>query len=157
QLLRQDLIGDVRNILTATKLQPNRFRLELTESLVMHNPEQAEHLLSRLKKLGVGLSLDDFGTGYSSLSYLTQFPFDTIKIDKSFLDDSTSKRSVLLRSMVNMAHELGMAVVAEGVADDRDAQELTAMGCEYGQSYLFGRPMAAEQVVTVLKSQYQTA
>lgn len=154
QLLRQDLVGDVRNILAGLKLQPNRFRLELTESLVMNNPEQAEHILTRLKKLGVGLSLDDFGTGYSSLSYLTQFPFDTIKIDKSFLDDASSKRSVLVRSMVNMAHELGMAVVAEGIADDQDAQELVQMGCEYGQSYLFGRPMSGEQAFGGLRGQF---
>ena len=78
-------------------------------------------MLTKLKQLGIGLSLDDFGTGYSSLSYLTRFPFDTIKIDKSFVDDTTPKRAVLLKSMVNMAHELGLSVVAEGISDESDA------------------------------------
>ena len=87
----------------------------------MDNPEQIAHVLTKLKQLGIGLSLDDFGTGYSSLAYLTRFPFDTIKIDKSFVDDSTPKRAVLLKSMVNMAHELGLSVVAEGISDESDA------------------------------------
>lgn len=154
QLLRRDLVSDVRSVVSRANLQPRCFRLELTESLVMHNPEQAAHVLSRLKKLGVGLSLDDFGTGYSSLSYLTQFPFDTIKIDRSFLDDTSGKRSVLLKSMVNMAHELGMAVVAEGIADENDALELRQMGCEYAQSFLFGQPISSEQVLALLKDQF---
>lgn len=153
-LLRRDLVSDVRSAISRANLQPRCFRLELTESLVMDNPEQAAHVLSRLKKLGIGLSLDDFGTGYSSLSYLTRFPFDTIKIDRSFLDDTTTKRSVLLRSMVNMGHELGMAVIAEGVSDESDALELRQMGCEYAQSYLFGQPMPADAVLKLLKEQY---
>ena len=154
QLLRRDLVSDVRSAISRANLQPRCFRLELTESLVMDNPEQTAHVLSRLKKLGIGLSLDDFGTGYSSLSYLTRFPFDTIKIDKSFLDDTTAKRSVLLKSMVNMGHELGMAVVAEGIADESDALELRQMGCEYAQSFLFGQPIDGERVLKLLKEQY---
>jgi len=126
----------------------------LTESLVMDNPEQTAHVLNRLKQLGIGLSLDDFGTGYSSLAYLTRFPFDTIKIDKSFVDDTTPKRTMLLKSMVNMAHELGLSVVAEGVSDQSDALELRQIGCEYVQSFMFGPPVAADQVIRLLKEQY---
>ena len=154
QLLRRDLVSDVRSAISRANLQPRCFRLELTESLVMDNPEQTAHVLSRLKRLGIGLSLDDFGTGYSSLSYLTRFPFDTIKIDKSFLDDTTSKRAVLLKSMVSMAHDLGMAVVAEGITDESDALELRQMGCEYAQSFMFGQPMTGEAVLKLLKEQY---
>ncbi|TWG63040.1 PAS domain S-box-containing protein/diguanylate cyclase (GGDEF)-like protein [Aminobacter sp. J44] len=154
QLIRRDLISDVRSVVARAGLNPRCFRLELTESLVMDNPEQSAHVLSRLKQLGVGLSLDDFGTGYSSLSYLTRFPFDTIKIDRSFIDDTSPKRSVLLRSMVNMAHDLGLSVVAEGVADENDALELRQMGCEYVQSFLFGPPLTSDVAMKLLKEQY---
>jgi diguanylate cyclase (GGDEF)-like protein/PAS domain S-box-containing protein len=157
QLIRRDLVSDVRSIIVRANLKPRCFRLELTESLVMDNPEQSSHVLTRLKQLGIGLSLDDFGTGYSSLSYLTRFPFDTIKIDKSFLDDSSSKRDVLLRSMVNMAHELGMSVVAEGISDESDALQLRQMGCEYVQSFMFGTPASADAVLKLLKEQYPLA
>ncbi|KQZ12866.1 MULTISPECIES: EAL domain-containing protein [unclassified Mesorhizobium] len=154
QLIRRDLVSDVRSVIARANIKPRCLRLELTESLVMDNPEQAAHVLGKLKQLGIGLSLDDFGTGYSSLSYLTRFPFDTIKIDKSFVDDTTPKRAVLLRSMVNMAHELGLSVVAEGISDQRDALELRQMGCEYVQSFMFGAPMAGDAVVKLLKEQY---
>ncbi|RVD31013.1 EAL domain-containing protein [Mesorhizobium sp. M4B.F.Ca.ET.017.02.2.1] len=154
QLIRRDLVSDVRSVIARANLKPRCFRLELTESLVMDNPEQTSHVLTKLKQLGIGLSLDDFGTGYSSLSYLTRFPFDTIKIDKSFVDDATPKRAVLLKSMVNMAHELGLSVVAEGISDESDALELRQMGCEYVQSFMFGAPMPGEQVLKTLKEQY---
>ncbi|WP_407945167.1 EAL domain-containing protein [Oryzicola mucosus] len=157
QLIRRDLVGDVRSTLLRAGLKPRCFRLELTESLVMDNPEQTNHVLNKLKQLGIGLSLDDFGTGYSSLSYLTRFPFDTIKIDKSFVDDHTPKRTVLIRSMVNMAHELGLSVVAEGISDESDALELRQMGCEYVQSFMFGPPVANDSVIKLLKEQYPLA
>ncbi|RJG45981.1 MULTISPECIES: EAL domain-containing protein [unclassified Mesorhizobium] len=157
QLIRRDLVSDVRSVIARAGLKARCFRLELTESLVMDNPEQSAHVLAKLKQLGIGLSLDDFGTGYSSLSYLTRFPFDTIKIDKSFLDDSSPKRSVLLKSMVNMAHELGMSVVAEGIADENDALQLRQMGCEYVQSYMFGAPIPGDSVLKLLKEQYPVA
>lgn len=157
QLIRRDLVSDVRSVISRAGIKPRCFRLELTESLVMDNPEQSTHVLSKLKQLGIGLSLDDFGTGYSSLSYLTRFPFDTIKIDKSFLDDTSPKRDVLLKSMVNMAHELGLSVVAEGISDEHDALQLRQMGCEYVQSYLFGAPMAGDVALRLLKEQYPLA
>ncbi len=154
QLIRRDLVSDVRSVITRSTLKPRCLRLELTESLVMDNPEQTAHVLTRLKQLGIGLSLDDFGTGYSSLSYLTRFPFDTIKIDKAFVDDTSPKRTVLLRSMINMAHELGLSVVAEGITDPSDALELRQMGCEYVQSFAFGAPMAGDAALKLLKEQY---
>ncbi len=154
QLIRRDLVSDVRSVIARSNLKPRCLRLELTESLVMDNPEQTAHVLTKLKQLGIGLSLDDFGTGYSSLSYLTRFPFDTIKIDKSFVDDTSPKRTVLLRSMINMAHELGLSVVAEGITDQSDALELRQMGCEYVQSFAFGAPIAGDAVLKLLKEQY---
>jgi EAL domain-containing protein (putative c-di-GMP-specific phosphodiesterase class I) len=121
----------------------------------MDNPEQSAHVLTSCAKLASGLSLDDFGTGYSSLAYLTRFPFDTIKIDKSFLDDTSPKRSVLLRSMVDMAHGLGLAVVAEGISEEADADELRDMGCEFVQSFLFGPPVDSETRPRLLKEQFR--
>ena len=154
QLIRRDLVSDVRSVIARSNLKARCLRLELTESLVMDNPEQTAHVLTKLKQLGIGLSLDDFGTGYSSLAYLTRFPFDTIKIDKSFLDDTSPKRTVLIRSMINMAHELGLSVVAEGIRDQSDGLELRQMGCEYVQSFAFGAPMSGDAALRMLKEQY---
>jgi EAL domain-containing protein (putative c-di-GMP-specific phosphodiesterase class I) len=154
QLIRQDLVTDVRSVLARANLKPIYFRLELTESLIMDNPEQCTHVLEKLRKLGIGLSLDDFGTGHSSLSYLTRLPFDTIKIDKSFVDDTSPKKAVLLSSMVDMAHDLGLSVVAEGVSTEADALQLRQMGCEFVQSFLFGAPLPADAALKLLKEQF---
>ncbi len=153
QFIRRDLVSDVRSIIARANIKPRCFRLELTESVVMDNPEQSAHVLAKLKQIGIGLSLDDFGTGYSSLSYLTRFPFDTIKIDKTFLNDPSSKGNVLLKSMITMAHDLGLSVVAEGVADEADLSQLRQMGCEYGQSFYLGEPADAEASLKLLTEQ----
>lgn len=153
QLIRRDLVGDVRSVIARSGIKPESFRLELTESLVMDNPEQSTHVLDKLKEIGIGLSLDDFGTGYSSLSYLTRFPFDTIKIDKSFLDDPSDKREVLMRSMVTMAQGLGLKVVAEGVSQERDIEALQEAGCDYAQSFHFGAPVDGEAAYKKLQDQ----
>ncbi|ERM03493.1 diguanylate cyclase [Brucella intermedia 229E] len=158
QLIRQDLINDVRSVLSRIHLNPGSLKLELTESVLMENPEQSTHVLARLKAMGIGLSLDDFGTGYSSLAYLTRFPFDIIKIDRSFVKGGDQpQKATLLRSIVSMAHDLGLAVVTEGVESESDALQLRQMGCEYVQSFMFGQPTSRDEATRMIREQLDAA
>ncbi len=119
--------------------------LEITEGTVMGDPEQATIVLQRLKQIGVGISLDDFGTGYSSLSYLKRFPIDALKIDKSFVDDVTTNvnDAAIALSVISLAHNLNMRVIAEGVETREQAAFLAAHGCDEMQGYFFSRPIGA--------------
>ena len=156
QLLNNELYDDIRAVLNKNHCDPHKVKVELTESVVMENPEQARLVLEKLKDAGLRLALDDFGTGHSSLAYLTRFPFDTIKIDKSLVRDPSDKRSILLRSVITMARELEMQVVAEGIESEEDAIQLAQMGCDFGPKLplrpphrLGLDPAAAEGTVSV--------
>jgi diguanylate cyclase (GGDEF)-like protein/PAS domain S-box-containing protein len=153
QLFRPELVNEVRHILSRAVLAKGSLRLEIPEWLAMDNPERAVALLDQLAAAGVGLSIDDFGTGYSSLSYLNQFSFDTIKIDSAFVQarGQNGTGAAVLRSIVALAHELGKKVVAEGVESDDDVAFLRSIGCEFGQGFYYGEPMAERDVVQLLK------
>jgi diguanylate cyclase (GGDEF)-like protein len=152
QLFRQDMVQEIRLMLAREAVPRGTLKLEITESLVMENPERAVEILTWLKTFGASLALDDFGTGYSSLSYLHRFPCDTIKVDRSLVRDTGLNGStpLILRSVIALAHELGKEVVAEGVETQADAAYLRSIGCEYGQGYYYGEPMPANDVASLL-------
>ncbi len=152
QISQPDLIDNLRSILERAEIKPGTLKIEVTETQVMENPELASRILNRIRKIGAGLSLDDFGTGYSSLSYLQSFPFDTIKIDKTFVHGANGDPAsdIILKSVVSLAHNLGMQVVAEGVEEVEEAALLKEIGCEYVQGFLFGEPMEARDVQKTL-------
>jgi diguanylate cyclase (GGDEF)-like protein len=154
QLFRQDMVQEIRLMLAREAVPKGTLKLEITESLVMENPERAVEILTWLKTFGASLALDDFGTGYSSLSYLHRFPCDTIKVDRSLVRDSGLDGStpLILRSVIALSHELGKEVVAEGVETQADAAYLRSIGCEYGQGYYYGEPMAAKDVASLLSA-----
>ena len=144
QLLRHDLIADVKTILTRSGVLDGTLNLQFSEALIMENPEYTVKILTRIRELGAGLSLDDFGMGYSSLSHLQRLPFDTLRIDKEFVrHNSKGTRPAMLRSIVSLAHDLGMEVIAEGTETESDAIELYQIGCEFAQGFAFGQPISA--------------
>ena len=154
ELLRADIIADIDNALETSGLEPDRLRMELTESMVMENPEHSTQIMSRIKSLGVGISLDDFGTGYSSLSYLLKVPFNVIKIDKSFVQARQQhERLIILRSIIALGHGLNQSIIAEGVEYESDATDLMQLGCEYAQGYLFGEPMTIDAACQMVESE----
>jgi EAL domain-containing protein (putative c-di-GMP-specific phosphodiesterase class I) len=129
-------------------LPPERLEIELTESVLLERAVENHAFMQKLRSIGVSLSLDDFGTGYSSLSCLTAFPFDKIKIDKSFIGNLTKhdKSSAIISSIVTLARGLDMSVTAEGVETSEQFEQLRALGVNFAQGYLLGRPVPIDQL-----------
>jgi diguanylate cyclase (GGDEF)-like protein len=142
-----ELTGQVTGLLSDTGMPPRFLSLEITEGTIMSDPARAMSTLTRLNEMGVGLSIDDFGTGYSSLAYLKKLPVDEIKIDKTFVKDMMQDKgdAAIVRSTIDLAHNLDMKVVAEGVEDEKTRDQLTAMGCDAAQGYYWSRPLTATE------------
>ena len=151
QFQATNLVDQVRHALRRTGLAPALLELEITESAAMDDPESSIRVMTEFKQLGVGIAIDDFGTGYSSLSYLKRIPTDKLKIDKSFVDGvaSESEDAAIVRSVLALAASLGIETVAEGIEQEAQMQALIDLGCQYGQGYLFSRPLAPEEFARI--------
>jgi diguanylate cyclase (GGDEF)-like protein len=151
-LSQSDIIAQVKQTLNDTGLDARCLKLELTESAVMENAEETIKLLKSLRETGVQLSIDDFGTGYSSLSYLHRFPINTLKVDRSFVSrmGADEESSEIVKTIVTLAHNLNLDVIAEGVETIEQLEKLRSFGCRYAQGYLFAKPMPQEEMDKVL-------
>ena len=151
QVAQPDMLERIKEALESSKLNPHCLKLEITESVVMENAEAAALMFKQLRSLGVQLSIDDFGTGYSSLSYLHRFPLNYLKIDRSFVTRlTTDNDNAIVRTISTLARNLGMEVIAEGIETEEQYQQLKMLGCEYGQGFLFSRPVDSSNVPHLL-------
>ncbi len=153
QLMHPNLTSQVKDVLLETGLSPSQLKLEVTETNVMEHAENALSVLKALNALGISLSTDDFGTGYSSLSYLQRFPFDRLKIDRSFIDkmEGNDKGTAIVKTILMLGENLGIEVVAEGIETQEQLDMLRDLGCRLGQGYLFSRPVPAKGVEKLLR------
>nr|WP_272912673.1 bifunctional diguanylate cyclase/phosphodiesterase [Pseudomonas syringae] len=154
QLQVKGLAETVKHVVEAYGINPALLEFELTESMLMIDPESAVEILRDIKSYGISLSVDDFGTGYSSLAYLKRFPLDALKIDRAFIKDITSNHedAAITRAVIVLAHELGLKVIAEGVETIDQLELLVAYGCDQMQGYLFSKPVISDECAAMIKS-----
>ncbi|MGO3296924.1 MAG: putative bifunctional diguanylate cyclase/phosphodiesterase, partial [Marinobacter sp.] len=147
----------VMGALSNNNLAPERLELEITERLLLDNSIETADILRELDRAGIRLSVDDFGTGYSALSYLKSYPFDTLKIDKSFIQDvmKEPEDAALVRAIINMAHSLGLAIVAEGVEEESQTYFLKREGCDFAQGFFYSHPLPAGEFIEWLKTNHR--
>jgi diguanylate cyclase (GGDEF)-like protein/PAS domain S-box-containing protein len=153
QFAQKTLLSDIAKTIAQSGLTPDCLELEITESLVMTNPEHATETLQKLKAMGISLSIDDFGTGYSSLAYLKRFPIDCVKIDRSFIKDIPTEADdmAITKGVIALGHSLRLKVVAEGVETVEQQDFLRSNSCDEMQGYLFSKPLPAEEMTALLK------
>ena len=154
QFAHERLLQDVERVLNETGLDPALLELEITESMVMHDPERTVTLLRKLKSMGVSISIDDFGTGYSSLNYLKRFPIDSVKIDRSFIRDipGNSDDVAITRAIIAMAHSLRLKVIAEGVETGEQLRFLRDHECDEMQGRYFSKPLPGNEFSRLLRN-----
>ena len=155
QFQKPDLVDDIANILQTTKLAPQYLELEITESLTMKNTHSAKEHLEKLNALGIDLAMDDFGTGYSSLGYLKQFPFQTLKIDRSLVkdlgQDLNPQDIAIVEAIITLARGLNLEIVAEGVETRQQRDLLKQLGCHSIQGYFYSKPVPTDQATQLLQ------
>jgi EAL domain-containing protein (putative c-di-GMP-specific phosphodiesterase class I) len=153
QFKHNDLAADIFNALKNSQLQPGNFEMEITESVLMDNTIDSKNFLGMLIKKGMGIAIDDFGTGYSSLSYLTSFPISKLKIDKSFVAKLPNDKNALavVTAIIGLAKSLNLKVVAEGIETIEQLECLTKLECQYGQGYLFSKPVPVVEATKLLE------
>ncbi len=156
QFQQPNLVSMIRDTLEQTQLHPSYLELEITESITLHDTQFAKATLMQLNQMGINLSMDDFGTGYSSLSYLKQFPFDTLKIDRSFIKDlhDASQDLAIVNAIITLGKGLALNVVAEGVETEELKNLLKNLDCQYIQGYLFSKPLPAAEATQLLQSHH---
>jgi EAL domain-containing protein (putative c-di-GMP-specific phosphodiesterase class I) len=154
QFRHGDLPGLVHTVLLETGLPPSRLELEITESVLIDDFSRGQAVLRRLKTLGVKIAMDDFGTGYSSLSYLQSFPFDKIKVDRSFVSDleTNNNNAAIVRAVVTLARSLNLPVLAEGVETETQRLILSHEDCDQIQGYLIGKPLTILNYERIINS-----
>jgi diguanylate cyclase (GGDEF)-like protein len=157
-LIDDRCLGTLRGLLEHHGVDPAQVELEITETALMHDPDQAAERLDRIAALGVRISIDDYGTGYSSLAYLKRLPVNELKIDRSFVMGMVTDASdaVIVRSTIDLAHNMGLAVVAEGVEDEATLRRLRELGCDMVQGYLLSRPVCADDIVKWMRASSYT-
>jgi EAL domain-containing protein (putative c-di-GMP-specific phosphodiesterase class I) len=146
-----NFINSVKSIITKFAVEPNRIELEITESVVMDEPQIVIEALQELKRFGVKVAIDDFGTGFSSMSYLQQLPLDRLKVDRSFVNEITlGKSAFIAETIVTLGNKLGLSTIAEGVEKREQANYMLKLGCNEAQGFLFAKPMPYQQLVEFL-------
>ncbi len=155
QFSSESLITEIRSVLDKMNITPNTLKLEVTESLLIDNPELAASTFEGLQRLGIHISIDDFGTGYSSLTYLYRYPFDILKIDRAFVSTMCKKPKSreIVKTIANLAHGLALDIVAEGIETRDELEQLRALNCQYGQGYFFARPLPPVEAEKLLAEQ----
>src|SRR5690606_19177636 len=155
QFRQRDLVAQVRAALTEAQLDPARLELEITESLLLNDSDSTLRALHELRAMGVRISMDDFGTGYSSLSYLRAFPFDKIKIDRSFMRDLASRTDSqgIIQAVIGLGRSLGMSTTAEGIETEEQLAMVREHGCSEVQGYLFSPPLPSAALTSLLHSE----
>nr|WP_275064931.1 MULTISPECIES: EAL domain-containing protein [unclassified Bartonella] len=154
EMVHPRVISQLRSALLRHPLNKGALMIEISEFVLRKNPEQSAHFLEQIKALGMNLALDNFGTGYSSLAYLVRYPFDMVKLDRSLISIDSVKKKLVLKSIINMATDLNLQIIAEGVENEKEALFLRQEGCKYVQSTLITKPIAIEELITLVQNHF---